>query len=92
MGYEDLKGFLALLESKGQLVRVKEELNPRHEVAAVLKELDREDGPAVIFENVSGYKIPVVGNVLGTRDRLALAFGISKEGLKEEFLKRRVKK
>jgi len=89
MGYEDLKGFLALLESKGQLVRVKEELNPRHEVAAVLKELDREDGPAVIFENVSGYKIPVVGNVLGTRDRLALAFGISKEGLKEEFLKRK---
>jgi 2,5-furandicarboxylate decarboxylase 1 len=73
MPYEDVRAFLNRLESKGELIRIKEELDPKYEVAAVLHELGQKDSPAVFFEKVKGYDVPVAGNLFGRRRRFALA-------------------
>lgn len=69
-----LRSFLAGCEADGDLVRVKESVDPRHVVAAVLAQLD--GGPPVVFEDVTGSGFPVVGNVLATRARIARALGV----------------
>lgn len=84
-----MRSFVDLLETRGELIRISDKVSPRYEVAAILKEVDRANGPAVIFERVEGYDIPVVGNLLGTKKRLALAFETSEEKLRDEFLMRR---
>ncbi|MBI3077684.1 MAG: UbiD family decarboxylase, partial [Deltaproteobacteria bacterium] len=66
MAIRDLRGFLAALERRGELLHVTEELSPRFEIPQVLKELDRPGAPAVQFERVRGYEARIVGNLLGT--------------------------
>src|SRR5690606_14343902 len=60
----DLRSFLSLLETEGELVRVKQDVNPKFELAAVTAKLDGKQ--AVIFEKVHGSKIKVACNVVGT--------------------------
>lgn len=55
----------------------------------MLKILDKEEGPAVIFEKPKGYTIPVVGNLMSTRKRLAMALGVDEKDLIEEYLRRK---
>lgn len=75
----DLRNFLDELEKKDELNRIGEELSPEFEVSRKLKELD--GGPAVIFEKIKGCKMGVVGNVCGTRKRIALALGVKRDKL-----------
>lgn len=91
MAYQDLQSFLKHLEETGgELIRITEELSPCLELAAVLKRLGAEDGPAVLFERISGFKdFQVAGNVLGTKKRLAMAMGVAEADLEEEYLERR---
>ena len=81
--FYDLRSFLNTLEEKGDLVRVKEPINDGHEIFSILWRLTETAGPAVIFENVVGYDIPVVSNIFGTLDRFALACGFP-EGKSEK--------
>ena len=74
-GFKDLREFIAFLEKKGDLVRVKREVDPVLEVNAILDKLARTNGPAVLFENVKGSDIPLFGNAFGTYRRLSWAFG-----------------
>jgi 2,5-furandicarboxylate decarboxylase 1 len=76
---QSFRGFLANLEQRGDVHRVKREVDPRFELASVL--MLRDNGPAQIFENVAGYKMPVVAHVLNSRTRFADAFGISRAEL-----------
>ena len=70
MAFEDLRSFLDRLEREGELIRIKEELDPRYEVSALFRSLDQyNSAPAVLAENVKGYSIPVVGNLLGSKKR-----------------------
>lgn len=77
MATEDFRGFLRRLEDRGELARIKREVDTKFEIsgytlAAYLKgKLQRE--PALFFENVRGFDIPVVTNVFGTYKRFALA-------------------
>lgn len=82
MIYNDLRDFLELLEKKGLLKRVKAEVDPHLEVAEVQDRLVRKGGPAVLFEKVKGSRIPIVGNLFGTRERVALGLGVEEEELK----------
>lgn len=89
MSYNDLRDFLEALEKKGLLKRVKAEVDTDLEAAEIMDRLVKKGGPAVIFENVKGYKkIPVVGNLFGTRERVALGLGVSESELREigEFI------
>jgi 4-hydroxy-3-polyprenylbenzoate decarboxylase len=74
--YRDLRDFIAHLESTGQLIRVKEPVSPNLEMTAFCDRLLKRAGPAVLFENVPGYRFPVLGNLFGTPERVALGMGI----------------
>jgi 4-hydroxy-3-polyprenylbenzoate decarboxylase len=73
--HNDVREFIAFLEQKGELVRVKREVDPILEVNQILDKLARTGGPAVLFENVKGSDIPVFGNAFGTSQRVSWAFG-----------------
>ncbi len=74
-----LRRFLDRLESAGALHRVTRRVDPEFEIGAILGL--RDAGPAQLFENVDGPGLGVVGNVLNSRARFALAFGIAPDAL-----------
>ncbi|MGH7770680.1 MAG: hypothetical protein ACREQA_00410 [Candidatus Binatia bacterium] len=76
---KDLRYFLDLLRKNGELLSIREEVDPRFEVCEFLRQFDKGDGPALLFEKVKGPSIRIVGNLVGTRRRLALAFGLQSE-------------
>jgi len=75
MSYRDLCEFMAKLEDSGQLVRIREELNPELEISEVTSRVTREGGPALFFERVADSHIPVVTNVFGSMERMKMALG-----------------
>lgn len=85
----DLLGFLKVLEEEGELVHITEEVDPKYEVAAVIKEAGKRGGPALLFECVKGYAMPVAGNLLGTARRLALALETQPGKEYETYLERK---
>ncbi len=78
MIYNDLRGFMAQLESTGDLRRVREPVSPHLEMTALCDRVLRAEGPALLFENVPGHSLPVLGNLFGTTDRVARAMGVEK--------------
>jgi 2,5-furandicarboxylate decarboxylase 1 len=91
MAYKDLKAFLKQLEENDELIKIEEEVLPKFEAAAVLKQLGQSENPAVLFKNISGYSTPVAGNLFGSRSRLALALETTKEKLNEKYLEAKEK-
>ncbi|MFQ5585525.1 MAG: menaquinone biosynthesis decarboxylase [Thermodesulfobacteriota bacterium] len=83
MIYRDLREFVALLEGRGLLKRVKSEVDPHLEVAEIMDRLVRKGGAAVLFESVKGYDMPIVANLFGTEERVALGLGIREEELSD---------
>ena len=84
MKYKDLREFLVLLESKGELKRIATEISPYLEMTEICDRLLKAEGPAVIFENPKGHNIPVLGNLFGTPKRVAMGMGQdSVEALRE---------
>ena len=81
-----LSEFVEMLDKKGEILRVKKEIDPQHEIAMMLTQLDQEDNPAVVFENVKGYDMPVVGNLLGAQRRLAMALFTDEVQLSQGYL------
>lgn len=75
MKYKDLRDFLSLLESQGELVRVQREIDPYLEMAEIADRTLRKSGPAILFENPKGYQMPVLCNLFGTPKRVALGMG-----------------
>lgn len=91
MAFDNLGDFLALLDKKGELQRVSTEVDPKHEIGAICRKLNITRGPAVLFENVKGSKIPLVTQLLATNRRLALALECDEKTLFEDALKRSAK-
>jgi 4-hydroxy-3-polyprenylbenzoate decarboxylase len=75
VSFGSLGEFLSALESRGDLVRVKTAVSRDLEVTEVTQRVLRADGPALLFENVTGSSLPVVTNLLGSFRRIALALG-----------------
>jgi 2,5-furandicarboxylate decarboxylase 1 len=71
-----MRAFLADLERRGALAHVTAELSPRYEIPYALVWHDRRGGPALQFDHVAGYQMPVVGNLFGRRERIAWALGL----------------
>ncbi|MDA3934475.1 MAG: UbiD family decarboxylase [Gammaproteobacteria bacterium] len=74
--WQDLRAFLVDLESRGELRRVTAEVDSNLEITALCRHSLRQGGPALWFENVSGYAMPVLGNLYGTTSRIARALGL----------------
>ena len=83
MAYNDLREFLTDLEKKGLLKKIPAPVDRDLEAAEIMDRLVRSGGPAVLFENVKGTRVPVVGNLFGTRERVALGLGVEKEEIRE---------
>lgn len=75
MKYRDLRDFLDQLEARGELRRVRAEVDPYLEMTEVCDRTLRAGGPALLFENPKGHRIPVLGNLFGTPERVALGMG-----------------
>ena len=75
MKYRDLRDFIQLLEQRGALIRVHQEIDPYLEMTEICDRTLRAGGPAILFENPKGYEIPVLGNLFGTAERVALGMG-----------------
>ncbi len=74
MPLESLRDLVDMLEQKGQLTRVGALVDPELEVAEIMRRLMYDkDRPAVLFENVKGYTIPILGNTFGSNERLRIA-------------------
>ena len=74
MGYSTLEESLIDLETKGQLIRVKELVDPYLEMSAIHLRVYALGGPALLFENVKGSKFRVASNIFGTLDRSKFIF------------------
>ena len=85
MKYHDLRDFLSQLESRGLLRRIAASVSPRLEMTEICDRVLRTGGPAVLFENPVGSSIPVLANLFGTPERVAL--GMGEEGNWQEALR-----
>lgn len=84
MKYKGLRDFIKRLEEKNLLTRVSVAVSPHLEMTALCNKVLRVGGPALLFENVEdrgcgktrGCGMPVLGNLFGTVERVALGMGI----------------
>ncbi len=81
MHYRDLRDFIAQLESRGELRRISAPVSPHLEMTALADRVLRSGGPALLFENPTGHRMPVLANLFGTPQRVARALGVA--GLEE---------
>ncbi len=72
----DLRGFIGRCEEAGELKRIKAEVDWNLELSHVSKLNEEKGGPALLFENVTGYKSPVLTGAFGTTKRLNIALGM----------------
>ena len=78
MAFDSLSEYIDTLESVGKLHRVKTEVDTNLEIAEIMRRMMYSgDSPAILFENVKGYDIPVLGNAFGTMDLLKIALNLS---------------
>jgi len=75
MQYKDLRDFIDALEQQGQLKRISAEVDPILEMTEICDRTLRSGGPALLFENPKGYDIPVLANLFGTPERVAMGMG-----------------
>ena len=64
MAISDIHEFVDSLEKAGELKRVKTEVDTNLEIAEILRRVSYTNGPAILFENVKDYEMPVLGNCL----------------------------
>ena len=75
MRYSDLREFITFLEQQGELVRISQEIDPNLEMTEISDRTLRAKGPALLFENPKGYNTPVLCNLFGTPERVAMGMG-----------------
>lgn len=77
MAYKNLKHFIDTLEGAGELIRIREYVNPHLEITEITDRISKQYGPALLFEN-TGYSFPLLINSMGTEKRMAMALGVDK--------------
>ncbi|WP_159739759.1 4-hydroxy-3-polyprenylbenzoate decarboxylase [Vibrio atypicus] len=77
MSFKDLRDFIAHLEQEGKLKRITHPVDPHYEMTEISDRTLRSGGPALLFENPIGYDIPVLTNLFGTPERVAMGMGRS---------------
>lgn len=75
MKYNDLRDFITQLEDKGLLKRINIEVDPYLEITEICDRTLKQQGPALLFENVKDSSVPVLANLFGTPERVAMGMG-----------------
>ncbi|MBI1858931.1 MAG: UbiD family decarboxylase [Candidatus Melainabacteria bacterium] len=76
MSFKDLRSFLTKLDELGELKKIRVEVNPCLEVSEIANRISKgrpEENKALLFENISGYQIPLLINSLGSINRMNIA-------------------
>jgi len=88
LAYADLHAFVNRLEKKGLLKRISIEVDAYLEITEITDRVCKQGGPALLFENVKGYNIPVLTNAFGSLERMQLALEVdSLDTLGQELVK-----
>ncbi len=77
MPYNSLSDFLQVLDREGELKRISHPFNAELEITEIADRVMKNGGPALLFENIIGKKIPLLINAFGSAKRMALALGVS---------------
>jgi len=77
LSHSDLRRFIADLEKHGELKRIRAEVSPALEVTAIAARTLQTGGPALLFEHVTGSKLPLLANLFGTAKRIAMGLGLA---------------
>ncbi|MGH2484673.1 MAG: menaquinone biosynthesis decarboxylase, partial [Ktedonobacterales bacterium] len=77
MAFADLREFMALLEKRGKLARISAPVSPELEITEITDRVSKAGGPALLFDNVRGYEMPVAINLFGSEDRMSWALGVN---------------
>ena len=89
-GFMDLRQWIGLLEQEGELRRITAEVHWDRELGAVARRVLEKKGPALLFENITGYRggrcTRLFTGGLGDRRRLALALGFPRDVTNAELL------
>ncbi|GAV19611.1 4-hydroxy-3-polyprenylbenzoate decarboxylase [Mariprofundus micogutta] len=75
MSFSDMRAFTAELEKRGLLKRITTEISTELEITEISDRVLRAGGPALLFENVKDSNMPVLTNLFGTAERIALGMG-----------------
>ena len=78
MAFKDIQHFMRFLEDRGELVRVKAEVDADLEITEITDRVSKNYGKALLFENVKGSKYPVLINSMGSEERMSWALGVEK--------------
>ena len=73
MPIDDIHELVKVLENASELKRIKSEVDVNLEIAEILRRTMYQNGPPLLFENVKGYDMPILGNAFGSMKRLELA-------------------
>ncbi len=76
MPFDSIREYVSSLERIGELKRIKAPVDPVHELGAISYVSLLRKEPALMFENVKGYKTPVLTNALSTDKKMAVALGV----------------
>jgi 4-hydroxy-3-polyprenylbenzoate decarboxylase len=77
MAYDNLDNFVRALEQAGELKRIAYPVKAELEITEIADRVMKRGGPALLFENVIGKKIPLLINAFGSTKRMALALGVN---------------
>lgn len=80
MAFTDMREFIAELERRGLLKRIKTEVDCELEITEITDRVSKMEGKknvALLFENVKGYDMPVLMNAFGSMERMAIALGVN---------------
>jgi 4-hydroxy-3-polyprenylbenzoate decarboxylase len=80
--YRNLEECVLDLEKHGHLIRIREEVDPHLEMAAIHLKVYEAGGPALLFENIKGSRFPAVSNLFGTVERSHFIFRKTWEDVK----------
>lgn len=76
MSFKNLDQFIKALDKAGELKRIKEPVSPYLEITEMTDRVCKKQGPALMFENVEGYNMPVLTNAFGSYKRMCIALGV----------------
>ena len=84
--FKDVRSFIEELERRGELVRIKTEVDPNQEITIIQHRVLKQGGPALLFEKVKGSPYRLVSNLFGTKERVELVLGRSPAAIGEELV------
>ena len=85
MPFNDLREFITFLETKGELLRTRKPVDVKFEISSYIRKTSDQHGPALLFECVKNFDMPVLGGVFATRERAFLALETSNEDYVHKF-------